>query len=45
MISSTVLKKMIKVLKKKEIIAECKAALDDLKKDKDPDVASFCNEH
>jgi hypothetical protein len=34
---------MIKVLKKKESINECKAAIDDLKKDKDSDVVAAAN--
>jgi len=40
MISAQVFKKIIKVLKKKESIDECKSALDELKNDKNPDVAS-----
>lgn len=41
MLSGPVLKKMIKIAKKKDIITECKAALEDLKKDKDQDVVTF----
>ena len=44
MISAIVLKKMTKVLKKKESIAECKSALDDLKKDRDMDVVNAVSE-
>lgn len=40
MLSAVVLRKMAKILKKKESISECKAALEDLKKDKDSDVVS-----
>ena len=45
MISAVVLKKMIKILKKKESIAECKAAIENLKKDRDSDVVTaVCSE-
>jgi hypothetical protein len=42
-ICAVVLKKMIKVLKKKESIAECKATIEDLKKDRDSDVVAAAN--
>ncbi len=43
MVSSVVLKKMVRVLKKKECIAESRAAIEELKKDKDIDVVTAAN--
>jgi hypothetical protein len=40
MLSSPILKKMLKILKKRDSISECQKALDDLKKDKDSDVVN-----